>query len=194
MIAAGQMDASGTPVIRVGVSESHDQAAATELQVEAHGSEPQKPPPGKTVSLHHTLAERSSELVSVLPEEDSEESNLQGAKALTRMLDVTIAEDATAALATVRSDEGPGELPWWQAAARRVASHPDFELAVVSLVALNCVSLAMFTPLKGADHPFNRITSRAGALCFCVCLYASTPCLPPAERSGDNQSTLQMRS
>ena len=36
-----------------------------------------------------------------------------------------------------------------------VSTHPDFELAVMLLIATNCITLAMFRPLEGADSPWN---------------------------------------
>ena len=85
-------------------------------------------------------------------------SNMQSMRALEQMMETRSSEESTTSLPP------PDGMPKWQQVANRIARHPDFELVVVTLVMVNCISLALYAPTQGRDYPLNRITVRVGAI------------------------------
>jgi quinol-cytochrome oxidoreductase complex cytochrome b subunit len=56
--------------------------------------------------------------------------------------------------------------PWYQRGARAVVLHRDFELVIVVLTILNCIALALYSPLEPPTHINNVLMNQTGMLAF----------------------------
>lgn len=55
-----------------------------------------------------------------------------------------------------------GDLPAWQRAATAIVTHRDFESVIIMLTVINCVALALYSPLSPPSSPANVFMERTG--------------------------------